>query len=165
MEALISTPVSEIELIAGKVIPYFFLGMLSMVICVAVAVVGYGLPLRGSWLLLGLVTALFLFCALGFGLLVSTICKSQLIAAQISIAAGFLPAYILSGFLFEISSMPVWIQYLTWIIPARYFVQCLQALFLVGNVYAIILFNIVPMFLIGCLLFFLTFRKTVKRLD
>lgn len=165
MEALMSTTLTRVELVAGKVIPYFILGMVSMVICVAVSVLGYGLPLRGSWWLLGIVSALFLFCALGFGLLVSTMCRSQLIASQISVTAGFLPAYILSGFLFEISSMPYWIQLLTYIIPARYFVQCLQTLFLVGNVWSLILFNMVPMLLIGLLFFVLTARKTAKRLD
>jgi ABC-2 type transport system permease protein len=165
MEALMSTPLSRGEIVAGKVIPYFILGMASMAICVAVSVIGYGLPLRGSWWLLAIVSALFLFCALGFGLLVSTMCKSQLIASQISVSAGFLPSYILSGFLFEISSMPYWIQVLTYVIPAKYFVQCLQALFLVGNVWSLILFNMVPMILIGLLLFLLTAFKTVKRLD
>jgi len=165
MEALMSTTLSRFELVAGKVIPYFVLGMISMAICVAVSVLGYGLPLRGSWWLLAIVSALFLFCALGFGLLVSTLCKSQLIACQIAITAGFLPAYILSGFLFEILSMPYWIQLLTYIIPAKYFVQCLQALFLVGNVWELIIFNMIPMFLIGLFFFVLTAYKTVKRLD
>ncbi len=165
MEALMSTTLGKAELVAGKVIPYFVLGMVSMVICVAVSVLGYGLPLRGSWWLLGLVSALFLFCALGIGLLISTLCKSQLLASQISITAGFLPAYILSGFLFEISSMPSWIQALTYFIPAKYFVQCLQTLFLVGNVWSLILYNMVPMFLIGLLFFILTAYKTRKRLD
>lgn len=165
MEALMSTTITRTELVAGKVIPYFILGMLSMTICVAVSVIGYGLPLRGSWLLLGFVSALFLFCALGFGLLVSTLCKSQLIASQVAITAGFLPAYILSGFLFEISSMPHWIQVLTNFIPAKYFVQCLQTLFLVGNVWELLIRNMIPMFLIGLFFFILTARKTVKRLD
>ncbi|MEI8365943.1 MAG: ABC transporter permease [Parachlamydiaceae bacterium] len=165
MEALMSTTLGKVELVAGKVIPYFILGMVSMVICVFVSVVGYGLPLRGSWWILGIVSALFLFCALGFGLFVSTVCKSQLIASQISITAGFLPAYILSGFLFEISSMPYWIQLLTYAIPAKYFVQCLQTLFLVGDVWSLFLFNMVPMLLIGLFFFILTARKTVKRLD
>lgn len=165
MEALMSTTLGKAEIVAGKVIPYFILGMISMVICVAVSVLGYGLPLRGSWWLVGVVTALFLFCALGFGLFVSTVCKSQLIASQISITAGFLPAYILSGFLFEISSMPSWIQALTFFIPAKYFVQCLQTLFLVGDVWRLILLNMVPMCLIGLFFFLLTARKTVKRLD
>lgn len=165
MEALMSTTISRVELVAGKVIPYFILGMISMAICVTVSVLGYGLPLRGSSWLLALVSATFLFCALGFGLLISTLCKSQLIASQISVTAGFLPAYILSGFLFEISSMPLWIQYLTYVIPAKYFVQCLQTLFLVGNVWNLIFINMLFMFFIGLLFFILTARKTVKRLD
>lgn len=165
MEALMSTTLTKFEIVAGKVIPYFVLGMISMAICVVVSIFGYGLPMRGSWWVLTVVSALFLFCALGFGLLVSTISRSQLLAVQISITAGFLPAYILSGFLFEISSMPHWIQFLTYLIPAKYFVQCLQALFLVGDVWGLILYNMIPMFLIGLFFFILTAYKTVKRLD
>lgn len=165
MEALMSTTLRKGEIIVGKVMPYFVLGMFSMAICVAVSVIGYGLPLRGSWWLLGIVSALFLFCALGFGLLISTWCKSQLLAAQIAVAVGFLPAYILSGFLFEIASMPYWIQLLTYAIPAKYFVQSLQTLFLVGNVWSLILFNMMAMTLLGLLFFILTAFKTVKRLD
>ena len=138
MEALMSTPVRIRDLVAGKVIPYFVLGMMSMTICAVVSTVGYGLPLRGDWWVLGIVSAAFLFCALGMGLLISTLAKNQVIASQIAIVVGFLPAYILSGFLFEISSMPVLIQWLTYVIPAKYFVQCLQTLFMVGNVWGII---------------------------
>jgi ABC-2 type transport system permease protein len=165
MESLISTPVTVRELILGKVIPYFVLGMVSMVICVLVSVLGYGLPFRGSWLLLAVVSSAFLYCALGLGLMISTLAKNQVVASQAAVVSGFLPAYILSGFLFEISSMPQWIQFLTYLIPAKYFVQCLQTLFLVGNVWSLILFNIVPMLLIGTLFFFITSRKMVKRLD
>lgn len=165
MESLISTPVTVRELILGKVVPYFILGMVSMVICVLVSVLGYGLPFHGSWLLLGLVSSVFLYCALGLGLMISTLAKNQVVASQAAVVSGFLPAYILSGFLFEISSMPKWIQGLTYLIPAKYFVQCLQTLFLVGNVWSLILFNIVPMLLIGSLFFFITSRKMVKRLD
>ena len=165
MEALMSTTVGAAELVIGKVIPYFILGMLSMTICVLVSVFVYGLPLEGSFLLLGLVSAVFLFCALGLGLMISTLCRSQIVASQIAIVTGFLPAYILSGFLFEIDSMPVPIQILTYIIPAKYFVQCLQALFLVGNVWRLILLNMIPMLLIGSVFFLITARKTVKRLD
>ncbi len=165
MEALMSTPVSIRQLIAGKVIPYFVLGMLSMVICVIVSTLGYGLPLRGSWWALGMISAAFLFCALAVGLLISTMAKNQIIASQIAVVAGFLPAYILSGFLFEISSMPLPIQWITYIIPAKYFVQCLQTLFLVGNVWSILFYNMLFMIGIGLIFFFLTARKTVKRLD
>ncbi len=165
METLMSTSLTKYELIAGKIIPYFILGMISMIICVVVSVIGFGLPLRGSWWVLVIVTALFLFSALGFGLLISTIARSQMIASQVAITAGFLPAYILSGFLFEISSMPYWIQLLTYAIPAKYFVQCLQTLFLVGNVWNLLLYNMLFMFIVGLILFNITIHKTVKRLD
>lgn len=165
MEALISTEVTVRELILGKVITYFFLGMISMVICVFISTVCFGLPLRGSPLLLTFVSATFLFCALSIGLFISTVAKNQIVASQIALVAGFLPAYMLSGFLFEISSMPAAIQLLTYVMPATYFVQCLQTLFLVGNVWGLILFNILPMLFIGLLFFFFTSKKMVKRLD
>lgn len=165
MEALLSTTIGRFELVAGKVIPYFVLGMVSMTICVLISVFFYGLPLRGSWLLLGLVSATFLFCALSIGLMISTFCKNQIVSSQIATIVGFLPAYILSGFLFEIASMPVWIQLLTYVMPARYFVQCLQTLFLVGNVKGLIIFNMIFMVFIGLIFFFITAKKTVKRLD
>lgn len=165
MEALISTTISTRDLILGKVIPYFVLGMLSMAMCVFITVVLFGIPFRGSLLVLAGVSALFLFCSLGLGLMVSTISKNQIFAYQITLITAFLPAYILSGFLFEISSMPLWIQFLTLIIPAKYFVQCLEALFLVGNVWPILLVNVMPMIVIGCIFFGITFKKTHKWLD
>lgn len=165
MEAMMSTTIGIQELVIGKLIPYFFLGVISMVICIGVSVLGYGLPLRGSFWLLMLVSMIFLLCALGLGLLISTIARNQVVAYQISIVVGFLPAYILSGFLFEISSMPYWIQLLTYLLPARYFVQCLTTLFLVGNVWSLIISNVIPMLIMGLVLFIITARKTVKRLD
>lgn len=165
MEALMSTTVSIWELVAGKVIPYFVLGMISMTLCVLVSTLFYGLPMRGSIFILFLVSSAFLFCALSLGLMISTLSKNQILASQIAMITGFLPAYILSGFLFEISSMPLPIQYLTYVIPAKYFVQALQTLFLVGNVWNLILFNLIPMIGIGLLFFLITAYKTVKRLE
>jgi ABC-2 type transport system permease protein len=165
MEALMSTPVKISEIIWSKFIAYFVLGMISMMICVVVSVFGYGLPLRGSLWLLLLVSGAFLFSALGTGLLISTYAKNQFVASQLASILGFLPSYMLSGFLFEIGSMPAFVRALTHIIPARYFVQCLQTLFLVGNVWSLVLFNMIPMLGIGFILIFITMRKTVKRLD
>lgn len=165
MEALMSTPVSITELLFGKLIPYFTLGMVSMAMCVVVAVFVYHVPLRGSALLLAFVSAVFLFTALGLGLLISTIARNQFVAAQAALVAAFLPGFILSGFIFEILSMPPIIQMVTYIIPARYFVSSLQTLFLVGNVWQLILYNIIPMFGIGLFFYFVTALKTVKRLD
>jgi len=165
MEALISTPLTTSEIIAGKVIPYFLLALVSMAICVLVSVFIFGLPFRGSLLLLLLVTSAFLVSALGLGLMISTVSKSQALSYQIATVTAFFPAFILSGFLFEIFSMPKWIQYLTYFIPARYFVQSVQTLFLVGNVWPLIIRNIIPMVGIGLIFFTIAKIKTVKRLE
>jgi ABC-2 type transport system permease protein len=165
MEALMSTEVSIYEILLSKLISYFILGMVSMGLCVFVAIVGYSIPLRGSLFLLGIVSAVFLFAALGTGLLISTLAKNQIVASQAALITGFLPAYILSGFLFEITSMPLVIQLLTYLMPSRYFVQSLQTLFLTGNVMHLIVFDLFFMLLIGLTLFLFAAQKTVKLLE
>jgi ABC-2 type transport system permease protein len=165
MESLLSTPVRSLELVLGKVFPYFALGMISMAICVAFTVVGYKVPFRGSYLLLTLVSAVFLYCSLGLGLMISTIAKSQVLAYQITLIVAFLPAYMLSGFLFEILSMPTWIQMMTTFIPAKYFVQSLQTLFLVGNVWSLIFFDILVIGSIGSIFFIITAYKTERKIS
>lgn len=165
MESLLATPVTKMELILGKLIPYFILGMVSMTINIVVCIAFYGLPLRGSLIVLYLVSSAFLFCALSFGLMISTMAKNQIVASQAAIVTGFLPSYMLSGFLFEISSMPQPIQWFTYIIPAKYFVQALQTLFLVGNVWSLIIWNTLAMLFMGVIFFAITKRKTVKRLE
>jgi len=165
MEAVMSTPVTIVELLFAKLLSYYILAMASMLMCVTFTVLLYQVPLRGSWWVLTLVSSIFLFPALGTGLLISTTSKSQIIAAQISIVSAFLPAFILSGFLFEISSMPLPIQILTYIIPARYFVSCLQTLFLVGTVWGLLWSNMLAMIALGIVVFMVTAHYTVKRLD
>ena len=160
-----STPVGIVEIVLSKLISYFCLGMISMIICVAISTLIFGLPLRGSIWVLMLVSAVFLLSALASGLLISTLSKNQLVASQVASLIGFLPAYMLSGFIFEIASMPAPIRALTQIIPARYFVQSLQTLFMVGNVWRLIILDLLPMLGIAAILFFITARKTVKRLD
>lgn len=165
MEALMTTPVGIVELIIGKLVPYFFLGMLSMTMCVVIAVFYYDIPFRGSFWLLSVVSGIFLLTALGLGLLISTAARNQFVAAQSAMVAAFLPGFILSGFIFEIASMPWPIQMVTYILPARYFVSCLQTLFLVGDIYTLIIPDTLAMVAIGLLLFIVIARKTVKRLD
>lgn len=165
MEAMMSTPVTIVEILLGKLIPYFIFGLASMMMCVAISVLLYDVPLRGSLWLLILVSGVFMFTALGLGLLISTVARNQFVAAQASQVTAFLPAFMLSGFIFEIGSMPWPIQLITYIVPARYFVSSLQTLFLVGNVWSLIIFNIIPILAIGLLLFYWTARITVKRLD
>lgn len=165
MEALMATPVHISEILIGKLIPYFILGMISMLICFVVAVFFYQVPFRGSILVLTVVSAIFLLAALALGLLISTTAKNQFVAAQASMVSAFLPAFILSGFVFEISSMPPIIRGITYFLPARYFVASLQTLFLVGDVWKLILTNLFFMGLLGSILFAIIIKKTVKRLD
>ena len=164
MEAIMATPVNIQELVLGKLIPYFLLGLGSMLFCTLVAVLVFRTPLRGSVLSLFLVTSLFLAGGLGLGLWVSTLSKSQFVAGQFAVVLGFLPGFQLSGFLFEISSMPKIVQFLTWIFPARYFVQALQTVFLAGDVWGIITLNSLVLFGFAVLFFLLTARVTHKRL-
>jgi ABC-2 type transport system permease protein len=164
MEAMMATPVAIQELVLGKLIPYFLLGLGSMLFCTIVAVFVFHTPLRGSILSLFLVTSLFLACGLGIGLWVSTLSKSQFVAGQFAIILGFLPGFQLSGFLFEISSMPKILQFLTFLFPARYFVQALQTIFLAGDVWRIVAFNSVVLAGFATLFFILTARVTRKRL-
>jgi ABC-2 type transport system permease protein len=164
MEAMMATPVTIQELVLGKLIPYFLLGLGSMIFCTLVAVLIFRTPLRGSIFSLFLVTSLFLAGALGLGLWVSTLSKSQFVAGQFAVILGFLPGFQLSGFLFEISSMPKIVQFLTCIFPARYFVQALQTVFLAGDVWEIVCFNSLVLLGFAALFFLLTARVTRKRL-
>jgi ABC-2 type transport system permease protein len=164
MEAMMATPVTIQELVLGKLIPYFLLGLGSMIFCTLVAVLVFRTPLRGSIFSLFLVTSLFLAGGLGLGLWVSTLSKSQFVAGQFAVILGFLPGFQLSGFLFEISSMPKIVQFLTWIFPARYFVQALQTVFLAGDVWEIVCFNSLVLLGFAVLFFLLTARVTHKRL-
>ncbi|MDR2342156.1 MAG: ABC transporter permease [Campylobacteraceae bacterium] len=165
MEAIMATPTSMLEIIIGKIIPYFVLAMGSLLLCFLVAYFWYEIPFRGSLLILFLMGAIYLFPALVSGLLISTITKNQFVAAQISLVASFLPAFLLSGFLFEIENMPQWLQILTHIVPARYFVNSIQTLFLAGNVYSIFLINAVGIVIIGTIVFVLVLLKSKKGIE
>lgn len=165
MESLMATPVRMVEVLLAKLISYFLLGMISFVLSAALTIIVFQVPFRGSFLLLLFVASIFLFTALGLGLFISTVAKNQFVASQAALITAFLPAFMLSGFVFEISSMPWPIRALTQIVPARYFVSCLQTLFLAGNVWKLILWNALIMALLGMVGYILTSYKTVKRLD
>jgi len=125
----------------------------------------FGVPFRGSFAVLLAVSALFMLVSLGMGLLISTIARSQFVAGQVAIIVGFLPAFILSGFIFDINSMPAAVQLITHIIPARYFVSSLQTLFLAGTVWPIIFANGAALGLMAVIFLGLTRRKTHKSLE
>lgn len=153
MEALLATPVTRLELLLSKILPYYFLGMAAMLLCLLVAVFIMGVPFRGSVLALCAISTLFLGCAMGQGLLISTKTKNQFHAAQAALTATFLPALMLSGFIFEIRSMPEVLQWFTRLIPARYLTNSLQTLFQAGTVETILLEN--AFYLILLMLFWL----------
>jgi ABC-2 type transport system permease protein len=132
MEQLISTPVKPSELIVGKIVPYFLIGFADTVLAVVISTVFLDVPLRGSISLLALVSAIFLFGGLSFGMLTSIMAKNQLVASQISMLSSFLPSFMLSGFIFTISNMPAVLQAITYVVPARYFVSVLKGVFLKG---------------------------------
>lgn len=165
MEALMSTPITITELILGKIFPYFVLAMFSATICMIIAIGWFDIPFRGSLLLFFISSSIYLFPALSLGLLISTLAKSQFVAAQTSLIVGFLPAFLLSGFIFQISSMPTWLQFITYALPARYFVEILQTLFLSGNIYKVIVPNIFYMIIVGSVIFTVILKITRKRLD
>ena len=165
MEALLVTPIRIDELVIGKLLPYFFLGMGGMLLSVAMALWQFDVPLRGSFLALTACSALFMLVALGMGLLISVVAKNQFVAGQISIIITFLPAFILSGFIFQIGSMPGAIPVITHIVPARYYVAILQTLFLAGDIWPIVLGNSAVLVLMMTIFLGLARRKFSKRLD
>ena len=165
MEAIMATPVTMAEFIASKILPYYLLALASMTLCTVIAVTVFGLPFRGSLIALYLIATAFLMPALGLGLFISSATKNQFVASQIALLSSFLPTFLLSGFLFEISSMPVWIQAITYAVPARYLIPPLQTLFLTGDIWAHFLPNIAIMIGFGFLFFFLSFRVTRRSLD
>jgi len=165
MEALMVTPVRIDEILLGKLIPYFILGMGGMALSAAMAVWVFHVPFRGSFAVLFVVSALFMLSALGMGLLISTVARSQFVAGQVAIIVAFLPAFILSGFLFDIASMPRVVQWITHVIPARYFVSALQTLFLAGTVWPVVLSNGGALVLMAIVFLGLTRRKTRKSLE
>jgi ABC-2 type transport system permease protein len=133
MELLISTPVRKVELITGKLFPYFFLGFLDLIMAVLLAKWLFQVPLRGSITLLFLLSSLYILVALALGMIISTVAKTQLLANQMAMIIGFLPTFLLSGFTFSISSMPSWLQIITYAIAPRYYVTILKEIFLKGT--------------------------------
>ncbi len=164
MEALLATPLTMTEFLATKVLPYFLLGLGSMTLCTLLAVFLFGVPFRGSVLALFAISSAFLVPALGQGLLISAVTKNQFVASQVALLSAFLPSMMLSGFLFEISSMPRIIQWITYVVPARYLVPSLQSVFLVGDLWRTFLRDMAIMLAFGAVFFFLALRATHRRI-
>ncbi len=141
LESLLVTPVRSDEILLGKTLPYFVLAQFGFVLCVLSAKFLFHVPLRGSmWVLFG-ASMLYVLIALGIGLLISSWVKNQLVASQLTMLVTFMPAFMLSGFLFDLRSMPAAVRMITYALPARYYVALLQSVFLAGDVWPVIVPN------------------------
>lgn len=163
-EALFVTPVRSIEILLGKTVPYFLLGLIGLALCVVGSKLLFGVPLRGSLVMLTVVSMLYLLVALGLGLVISSATKSQFVASQVTVLLTFLPAMMLSGFMYDPRSMPFAVQMITYVFPARYFVTLLQTLFLSGNNWSVILPNAAVLAGMAIVLLTLAARLTRKRI-
>jgi ABC-2 type transport system permease protein len=165
MEALLVTPARMREIIFSKLAAYFLLGIGGMLLSVGMAIYLFNVPLRGSFAVLFGASSLFLLVALGMGLLISTLTKNQFVAGQVAIIVTFLPAFLLSGFIFDITSMPWVVRWITHVIAARYFVAILQTVFLAGDIHSIILPNSLALAVMAAIFLGLVRHKSRKRLE
>jgi ABC-2 type transport system permease protein len=163
MEQLISTPVKSAELILGKLLPYFAIGFLDLLIAVAMAHFFYNIPLRGSLILLLVLSAVFLTVAMSLGIFVSTVAKNQLMANQLAVLTTFLPAFLLSGFAYAIYNMPEPIQLITYLVPARYFIAILKGIYLKGIGIGILWPDVLFLIIFAFVMVMLTKHKFKKK--
>jgi len=159
MEQLLSTPVRPSELVLGKLLAYFCLGVTDMLICVLVGIFVFQVPFRGSVWFLFFGSCLFLFGVLGLGIFISASTRSQLLAYQLGMLSSFLPAYLLSGFLYSVSNMPKVIQLISYIVPARYFIKIINAVFLKGVGVSMLSGELAMLAAYGSVVFFFALRK------
>ena len=164
MEQLISTPVTALEIMLGKLLPYFVIGMVDVGLSTALAVYWFRVPFRGTIATLFLSSALFLIVMLLLGFFISVVAKTQLAASQIALIVTFLPAFLLSGFLFAIEQMPVFIQYVTRVLPARYYVSALKNIFLKGTPLEMLYADLLPLAVFALVLVLLATRAFKKKL-
>ena len=159
MEQLLSTPVRPVELVLGKLAAYFLVGLLDMAICMVVGIYVFGVPLQGSLTLLTVCSFIFLFGSLCTGILISASTRSQLMAYQMGTLVSFLPGFLLSGFIYSISSMPRVIQAIALLVPARYFINIAKGIFLKGIGISILWPDILLLTAYGAVMFFFATRK------
>jgi ABC-2 type transport system permease protein len=164
MEQLIATPIKTPELIIGKLIPYFIIGFIDTVVSVFMSTMIFDVPLRGSLFLLFTLSCIFLFGGLCWGILISIIARTQLVASQMALLSTFLPAFLLSGFMFAISNMPKPLQFVTYLFPARYFVSILKDIYLKGNGIMLLAGEAFLLTLYGAIIFMLANKRFKKKI-
>jgi len=164
MEQLLSTPVRAAEIVVGKMLAFFVVGLVDTLIAVLVGIFVYGVPFRGSAWMLAFSTMIFLSGAFFWGILVSAVARSQLFAFQMGLVTTFLPAFLLSGFLYAIENMPVPIQIITHVVPARYFVTIVRGIFLKGIGLRLLWGQLLFLAVFSCLVFWMAERKMRQKL-
>lgn len=164
LEALFVTPVRSGEVLISKVIPYFCVGLIGLALCLLAARFMFEVPIRGSLLLILIGSMLYLLVALGIGLLISSATKNQFLASQIALIVSFLPALMLSGFIFDLRSVPWVVKAISSVLPATYYVEMLQTLFLAGNVWPLVLKDCAVLAVAAAVLLALARSKTRKEL-
>ena len=165
MEQLIAGPVRPIEIVLGKMAPYFLLGVAQIVLVVVGGTALFKVPLRGDLACLAVVSTVFLFCALGIGLFISISVKNQQLSFMLTVLITLLPSYLLSGFIFPIAGMPKAIQAVTYLVPARYFLATLRGIFLKGYGFGLLWAEILSLAAFGLFMFVLCVRRLKPRLD
>jgi ABC-2 type transport system permease protein len=164
MEQLISTPVTPLEIMLGKLVPYFAIGMIDVIVCALIALYWFHVPFRGSFATLLISSAMFMVVVLSMGFFISVVAKTQLAASQMALLATFLPAFLLSGFLYAIEQMPVVLQWITRILPARYYVSVLKKIFLKGSPTPLLYSDVVPLAIFTVVLALLATHSFHKKL-
>ncbi len=165
MEQLVATPVKTTELIIGKLLPYLLIGFIDTVMAVTMSVFLFGIPLKGSIVLLMVLCSMFLFGALCWGIFISIVARTQLLASQVALVSSFLPAFLLSGFMFSIWNMPKPLQLVTYVVPARYFVTILKGIFLKGSTLAHVSEQAILLAVYGAIVFTAATRKFRKKVE
>jgi ABC-2 type transport system permease protein len=165
LESLFVTPMRAGEFLISKIIPYFGLGMIGFVLCLLAGQFLFHVPLRGSLFLLCIASMTYLLVSLGTGLLVSTLVKSQFLASQLAMTLTLMPAMMLSGFIYDLRSMPTFVRGITYVLPARYAVALMQTLYLAGNVGSVIWPNLAILVAMAVALIVFTWLCTRKQLS
>ena len=165
MEQLMVTPVSRIQLIAGKLIPFILIGFIDINLVLLVSYFWFGIPIKGSLFLLYFLSAVFIITTLGLGLFISTVSKTQQQAMMTSAFFFMLPFIYLSGFIFPIENMPKLIQFITHFIPLKYFIVIVRGIFLKGNGFNVLWDEFLILLLFGIGIFGLSVLRFNKRLD
>ena len=165
MESLLTTKIHKLELILSKYIAYYFLTLASVLYCSFMVIVVFKVPFNGSYLIYFFTASLFILTATSQGLLISTLCKNQFLASTAVGVFGMMPSTMLSGMMFEISSMPIPMQILSYFVPARYFSACVRNLYNAGNIYSVLIQQCLFMVAFTALFFILIYKKTQNRLE